>query len=173
MKQLLRSFATALVIGAAALPSSAGEYRLERGRDSFGDIPGRLQPGDTLVLAPGQVYRETLVLTRSGTPARPITIRGNGAVISGLRPIGDDTWVDRGGGLFFSPNGRSWGAHDPQAYDAAGRLRRTRPGGRRQCAGARGGLLLPERGEERENGRQGGVFAVAHHRDGLEMSGAV
>lgn len=42
-----------------------------------------LQPGDTVLLADGSVWREPLLLTRSGTDAGPITVTRSGG---GLRP---------------------------------------------------------------------------------------
>lgn len=108
----------AMALVAVPLIANAREYRLEPGRDVFDGVQDRLLPGDTLLLAPGQVYHETLLLCKGGTAAKPITIRGNGAVISGLTPIADDSWQDRGDGLYFFPNDRSKGANDPQAYDA-------------------------------------------------------
>ena len=52
----------------------------------------RLVAGDTLHIAPGKTYRETLHLSRSGTPSSPIPVQGNGAILSGLRPVPDDGW---------------------------------------------------------------------------------
>ena len=53
---------------------------------------------DTISLAnTGVPYREPLILSRlGGTPASPLVIEGNGAVISGLRPISSERWVRRG-----------------------------------------------------------------------------
>jgi hypothetical protein len=75
------------------------------------------KPGDTLRLAnTGEVYRESLRFgTRGGTPSAPIVVEGQGAVLSGLRPIPPAAWEDRGEGLFFHANGmrRSMGASRP------------------------------------------------------------
>jgi len=81
-----------------------------------------LCPGDTLVIAPGETYRESLVLRRSGTAAAPITIRGNGAVLSGLEPIPDESWTDCGDGIFFSANKACWGALVPRVVDRNGQI---------------------------------------------------
>jgi hypothetical protein len=62
-------------------------------------------PGGTLHLAPGEPYRESLVLgSRGGTASAPIVVEGNGAVLSGLRPLPAGEWQDRGEGLYFLPN---------------------------------------------------------------------
>jgi hypothetical protein len=65
------------------------------------------KPGDTLRLAnTGEVYRESLRFgTRGGTPSAPIVVEGQGAVLSGLRPIPPAAWEDRGEGLLFHANG--------------------------------------------------------------------
>ncbi|NLF69702.1 MAG: right-handed parallel beta-helix repeat-containing protein [Candidatus Anammoximicrobium sp.] len=53
---------------------------------------------DTISLAKtGLVYREPIPLTRlGGTPAQPLTIEGNGATISGLRPLPPERWTKAG-----------------------------------------------------------------------------
>ena len=53
---------------------------------------------DSLSLAnTGKVYREALVLIhQGGTPAKPMIIEGNGAVISGLRTIEAGSWEKQG-----------------------------------------------------------------------------
>ena len=85
-----------------------------------------LQPGDTLSLAPG-LYHEALILRTSGTPTQPITIEGNGAVLSGRRPVPHDSWQPLPGGLFLSPNAVLVGASRPQVLDRHGN-RIDRPG---------------------------------------------
>ncbi len=63
-------------------------------------------PGDVLRLAPGEPYRESLAFgNKGGTVAAPIVVEGQGAVLSGLRPMPAADWQDRGNGLFFLPNG--------------------------------------------------------------------
>lgn len=62
-------------------------------------------PGDTLRLAPGEPYRESLAFgAKGGTATASIVVEGQGAVLSGLRPLPAETWQDRGDGLFFLPN---------------------------------------------------------------------
>ncbi|MGE9289544.1 MAG: hypothetical protein ACQKBT_01055, partial [Puniceicoccales bacterium] len=47
-----------------------------------------LNPGDTLVIAPGSgPYRESLFINRSGEENRPIVVEGNGELITGFEPI--------------------------------------------------------------------------------------
>ena len=124
----------AALVAFATIAADAADYYVdcEKGDDAndglsataafrtFACAAARLKPGDALNLMPGQVYGETLFMTAGGTPARPVVIRGNGATIDGLKPIADGSWQNRGDGLFFSPNNRCWGAHDPQVVDANG-----------------------------------------------------
>lgn len=53
---------------------------------------------DTISLAnTGTAYREPIPLTRlGGTPAQPLVIEGNGATISGLRPLPPERWTKAG-----------------------------------------------------------------------------
>lgn len=76
----------------------------------------RLVAGDTLHIAPGRTYRETLQLSRSGTPSSPITVKGNGSILSGLRPVPDEGWIDKGDDLWFHPNSVCWGALRPRVF---------------------------------------------------------
>ncbi len=72
------------------------------------------RPGDTLVLTPtGRPYAESLRLHgRSGTPTAPLVVEGNGAVLTGLRPLPADQWQVRPDGLCFYPHPRR-GARRP------------------------------------------------------------
>jgi len=60
---------------------------------------------DTLALKnTGRPYHESIVLhQRGGTPQKPFTIEGNGAVLSGLRPMPAGLWQAKGNGLYFFP----------------------------------------------------------------------
>ena len=61
-----------------------------------------LEPGDTLTLADtGESYRESIVLGRGGEPGAPLVIEGNGASVSGLKPIPADKWVVQEDGTWF------------------------------------------------------------------------
>lgn len=51
-----------------------------------------LGPGDTLWLAPGQTFYESITFPVDGTPTQPITVEGNGAIISGLMAVPEDQW---------------------------------------------------------------------------------
>ncbi len=82
----------------------------------------RLMPGDVLEIAPGKTYYESLLLVKSGTPEKPVTVHGNGAVISGLAPVPDDSWKDCGDGLWLSSNKLQHGALRPRVLDASGRM---------------------------------------------------
>jgi hypothetical protein len=64
--------------------------------------------GDRLVLAnTGQPYLESLEFRgRGGTPARPLMVEGNGAVLSGFRPVPADAWQKRGPDAWFFPHPR-------------------------------------------------------------------
>ena len=60
---------------------------------------------DTIVLAKtGIAYNEPILLVqRGGTPQKPFTIEGNGAVLSGLRTLAPDKWKKTGDDLYFFP----------------------------------------------------------------------
>lgn len=64
--------------------------------------------GDTIVLADtGVPYREPIRLRRlGGTPAAPFVIEGNGATITGLRPLPTKQWTKRDDGMWFHPVAR-------------------------------------------------------------------
>ena len=82
----------------------------------------RLRAGDVLEISPGRIYYESLNIVTSGTPEKPVTIHGNGAVISGLAPVPDNGWKDCGDGLWLSANNFQYGALRPRVLDAAGRM---------------------------------------------------
>ena len=82
----------------------------------------RLKLGDVLEISPGRIYYESLNIVTSGTPEKPVTVHGNGAVISGLGPVPDSSWKDCGDGLWHSPNTFQRGALRPRVLDAAGRM---------------------------------------------------
>ncbi len=123
-------------------------------------------PGDTLSIVPGTApYAESLVIARrGGLPGRPLIVAGNGAVLSGLRALPAESWQDRGGDLWFLPNGMRQGSlcpflvgpHGqrlPEGKDAAalspgqacwtpaGAFVRCQPGQRAADLGLRGTLL--------------------------------
>ena len=57
---------------------------------------------DTIVLAnSGVAYREAIRLRGlGGTPSKPLVIEGNGATITGLKPLKAADWTPRGDGLY-------------------------------------------------------------------------
>ena len=73
-----------------------------------------LKAGDTLHLKAGSVFKESLIFRSSGTSAKPIRVKGNGAVLTGLEPVPDGSWGDRGDGLWLSTNKMFWGACRPR-----------------------------------------------------------
>ena len=73
-----------------------------------------LKAGDTLHLKAGCVFKESLRFRSNGTSAKPIRVKGNGAVLSGLEPVPDDSWCDQGDGLWLSTNKMFWGACRPR-----------------------------------------------------------
>ena len=73
-----------------------------------------LKAGDTLHLKAGCVFKESLRFRSSGTSAKPIRVKGNGAVLSGLEAVPDDSWCDQGDGLWLSTNKMFWGACRPR-----------------------------------------------------------
>ena len=60
---------------------------------------------DTIVLTKtGTVYNESISLVkRGGTPRKPFTIEGNGAVLSGLQTLAPEKWKNAGDDLYFFP----------------------------------------------------------------------
>ena len=60
---------------------------------------------DTIVLTnTGIVYNESIqLIRRGGTPQKPFTIEGNGAVLSGLKTIAPEEWKKTGDDLYFFP----------------------------------------------------------------------
>lgn len=159
----MKCFQLAFLLAYATMAVSAAEYYVdgEKGDDkkdglssstafrTFMRAARMLQAGDVLNLVPGQVYGETLCIRRGGTPAEPIVIRGNGAIIDGLKPIPDASWQEKGEGLFLSPNKRCWGAHDPQVVDVKGTVISLDPStGRRYPVEG----LLPGRASWNEDG---------------------
>ncbi len=79
-------------------------------------------PGDTLSIDPtAGPYRESLVFgARGGLPGNPVTVEGNGAVLTGLEPVPADAWQDQDNGLWLYPNTVRRGAHRPFLVDANG-----------------------------------------------------
>ncbi len=63
------------------------------------------QTSDTIVLAnSGIAYHEPILLARrGGTPQKPFTIEGNGAVLSGLKALPPEKWQTTGDDLYFFP----------------------------------------------------------------------
>lgn len=131
MFEIRRSFAwivvAVTVLGTAA---SAATYHVnnEVGRDSYNGLSAKPGPngagpfttiqagtvllgaGDTLSLAnTGVPYRESIIFFGvRGTPARPIVVEGNGATITGLRPLTE--WVKQDDGSYLCPTkGRPYG----------------------------------------------------------------
>ncbi|MFO7937318.1 MAG: right-handed parallel beta-helix repeat-containing protein [Kiritimatiellia bacterium] len=62
--------------------------------------------GTTLHIADtGRIYYESLNFgARGGTPAAPIIVEGNRAVLSGLNPLPSGKWQNKGKGLYFFPS---------------------------------------------------------------------
>lgn len=59
------------------------------------------QPGDTIHLEPGRVYRESAPFRgKHGEPNRPITLDGHGAVLEGSDPLNPEQWREVSPGLF-------------------------------------------------------------------------
>jgi hypothetical protein len=105
--------------------SSAATWHVDnrRGNDTHdGRAPGRAfktiaravkaaQVSDALSLAnTGVPYLESIRLVGGGgTPSKPFTIEGNGAVISGLRPVATNDWKRRSDGVFEISGHRPYG----------------------------------------------------------------
>lgn len=82
-----------------------------------------LRSGDALVLACGsEPYFETLNLGKlSGEPGRPVKVKGNGAVLSGLAPMPAGEWEAQGDGTYRHPHKRS-GSLRPYLMDGDRKL---------------------------------------------------
>lgn len=83
---------------------------------TLGRATRSLKAGDTLNLAAGSVFSESLVFKAGGTAERSILIRGNGAVVSGLHPIDGSKWERKEGDLWFQANDICWGALRPRVF---------------------------------------------------------
>ncbi|NLX99980.1 MAG: right-handed parallel beta-helix repeat-containing protein [Rhodopirellula sp.] len=67
------------------------------------------QTSDTIVLtSSGVAYHEPILLARrGGSPQKPFTIEGNGAVLSGLETLPPEKWQKTGDDLYFFPLSRT------------------------------------------------------------------
>ena len=83
---------------------------------TLGKATKSLKAGDVLNLAAGSFFSESLVMAASGTATRPIVVRGNGSVLSGLQPIDFGKWESKGDDLWFQANDRCWGALRPRVF---------------------------------------------------------
>ena len=110
-------FAVVVAAGSAA----AVEYQPKDETELKACLP-KLRVGDVISLVPGKTYFTGMVIRRSGTVEKPIVVKGNGAILDGLAPIPDDSWVDKGKGLFLSPNKYCHGANFPRVCDRDGNL---------------------------------------------------
>ncbi len=74
-----------------------------KARKSFAAVMKLVKPGDTLQIADtGSPYYESLALRGDfGKNGAPLTVEGNGAVISGLTELDPAQWVPRDGGFFY------------------------------------------------------------------------
>lgn len=89
----------------------------ERAWKTLATAAPKLQPGDVLHLAPGTYY-ESFKMVNSGTPQQPIVIQGNNAVLSGLKPVPDDSWQKIADNLYHSPNTVRTDALRPRVFNA-------------------------------------------------------
>lgn len=110
-----------LLVSVAACAAWAVEYNPKDEAELKACLP-KLRPGDVVNLVPGRTYRTAMVIRRSGTVDKPIVVKGNGAVLDGLAPIPDGSWVPKGNGLFLSPNNLCRGANFPRVCDRNGKL---------------------------------------------------
>ena len=119
-----------LIVVAAALTAKAAEYYVDnrlgddandgraadRALRTLAAATKRLEAGDVLHLAPGRKYNETLKLTRGGSAAAPIVVKGHGAVLTGISAFPKEGWEEKGGGLFFLACQGCWGALRPRVF---------------------------------------------------------
>ena len=72
---------------------------------TIGRVISLSKTSDTIVLTKtGIAYNEPIQLVRrGGTPQKPFTIEGNGAVLSGLKTLAPEEWKKTGDDLYFFP----------------------------------------------------------------------
>jgi parallel beta-helix repeat protein len=80
-------------------PSGTGSTCSSAAPCALSQAIGQAQAGDEIVLAAGTYYQGGLTLSRSGTAAAPIVIRGEGAILDGADPA-TFTWTATSGGVF-------------------------------------------------------------------------
>lgn len=84
---------------------------------TLGKASKLLKPGDTLKLAPGQIYYESLQFTTDGTPAKPIVVEGQNAILSGLEPVPKDGWKQLQNGIWHNQNQLKRGSLNPLVFN--------------------------------------------------------
>ena len=90
MERLMRHvICLTFLLIAGALPAAGADVQLTPD-DDIQKALDAAKPGDTIVLKDG-VYYQSVVITRGGTPAKPVTLKaanGGGATVSGAVPPG-------------------------------------------------------------------------------------
>ena len=70
----------------------------------------KLSPGDTLIMASGCVFHESMVFQRSGTPSAPVTVEAGGSILSGREKVPAGNWRQIENGLWLNGNHVQTGA---------------------------------------------------------------
>ena len=82
----------------------------------------KLSPGDTLIMASGCIFHESMIFQRSGTPSAPVTVEANGSILSGREKVPADNWKQIEDGLWLNANHVQTGALRPRLFNGDGRM---------------------------------------------------
>ncbi|MBO7620009.1 MAG: right-handed parallel beta-helix repeat-containing protein, partial [Victivallales bacterium] len=77
----------------------------------------KLSPGDTLIMASGCIFHESMIFQRSGTPSAPVTVEANGSILSGREKVPTDNWKQIEDGLWLNANHVQTGALRPRLFN--------------------------------------------------------
>ena len=82
----------------------------------------KLSPGDTLIMASGCIFHESMIFQHSGTPSAPVTVEANGSILSGREKVPADNWKQIEDGLWLNANHVQTGALRPRLFNGDGRM---------------------------------------------------
>ena len=82
----------------------------------------KLSPGDTLIMASGCIFHESMIFQRSGTPSAPVTVEANGSILSGREKVPADNWKQIEDDLWLNANHVQTGALRPRLFNREGQM---------------------------------------------------
>ena len=82
----------------------------------------KLSPGDTLIMASGCIFHESMIFQHSGTPSAPVTVEANGSILSGREKVPADNWKQIEDDLWLNANHVQTGALRPRLFNGDGRM---------------------------------------------------